>query len=53
MYTETATGHVISEGEGVAQYVTIFGHVQAAALRASESVGFIRQLLTQESDDPQ
>ncbi|MBB6175018.1 transcriptional regulator with XRE-family HTH domain [Nocardiopsis mwathae] len=53
VYTETATGHVISEGEGVAQYVTIFGHVQAAALRASESVSFIRQLLTQESDDPQ
>ncbi|MFL1427909.1 MULTISPECIES: helix-turn-helix domain-containing protein [unclassified Nocardiopsis] len=50
VYTETATGHVISEGEGVAQYVTIFGHVQAAALRATESVGFIRQLLAEESD---
>ncbi|WP_239647259.1 helix-turn-helix domain-containing protein [Nocardiopsis baichengensis] len=53
VYTETATGHVISEGdEAVTRYATIFGHVQAAALRASESVAFINQLLAQESDHP-
>ncbi|WP_255404894.1 helix-turn-helix transcriptional regulator [Nocardiopsis sp. JB363] len=50
VYTETAIGHVISEGSAVAQFVTMFGHVQAAALRASESVSFIRHLITQESD---
>lgn len=50
VYTETATGHVISEGAAVSQFVTMFGHVQAAALRASESVTFIKHLLAQESD---
>ena len=52
VYTETATGHVISEGDGVMPYVSIFGHVQAAALRASETVAFINNLLAQESNDP-
>ncbi|GHD32409.1 transcriptional regulator [Nocardiopsis kunsanensis] len=51
-YTETATGHLIAEGEGVVPYVSIFGHVQAAALRASETVSFISALLAQESNDP-
>ncbi len=50
VYTEIATGHVISEGTAVSQFVTMFDHVQAAALRASESVTFIKHLLAQESD---
>lgn len=50
VYTETATDSLfIQEAESVQRFVTIFSHLNAAALRAPETVSYIRNIM--ESND--
>lgn len=50
VYTETAADSLfVQDPESVQRFVTIFSHLNAAALRAPETVTFIRQIM--ESND--
>lgn len=51
VFTETATSRLFVEDEdAVGRYVTMFGQVQTAALRPADSIEYIRQLMSAESD---
>ncbi|MFI6576361.1 helix-turn-helix domain-containing protein [Nocardiopsis sp. NPDC050513] len=46
VYTETSTDSLfVQESASVQRYVTVFSHLNAAALRTEESVRFLRQIL--------
>ncbi|WP_017624449.1 helix-turn-helix domain-containing protein [Nocardiopsis chromatogenes] len=49
VYTETATDSLfVQDPDSVQRYVTIFAHLNAAALRTSETITFVRRIIEDE-----